>query len=589
MGTFGILETVEDGSSFSWDVVRPVLPGTMRSESGVKPRRAPLGDAESRLTVALDSFVSDSLRVAQRHEGVNSTSTSLAALAYAMESSGDRAGAIETAHHALQLCLEVAQGHHSDSFGARLAIEILLRAGRLEDVLTYAQTLPISAHLRLEIGAVLAGKHRFEDACSFIQEVAVPERSSIEGYILALKGDYHAATSHLREALRRNPNDADSALNLSISLLALGARKKARAAAEQARSVGQGRADVWLHLLELVLADGEIDRAEREIDVLLRQGVELSARLLVIQARVELARKDISAAIRTLDRARLKAEQDGDTETLAEVSSNLLRIRATNDRISREDAWDDLESLLSRYPENEIVVLNLAQLAWSRRNADTLRRALDSAGSQMSRVNRSYVSFQIATLEGDTTKAADYADEWLKLEPHNDHARAAVLIALGIGEERWQEASVLARQLLASGEGDSNSLNNAAYVLAMAGMADIAVETLEPLARESFILRATLGLAHLAAGNIVLGMKLYRQAADEAEGRPDDSRSLMTAYQALIVRQLNLQQDEEQNRMISALALPPYPLPEDWEENPEFLRLYAVAQRNGYEWPLAVS
>lgn len=585
MGKLGFMEAIEDGSSFSWDVTRPVLPGTSLSVSGVTPRRAPLANAEDRLTALIEARVVESLDVARRQVEKNMSSTSLAALAHALETSGDRGAAVDTALETLRLCQEIARGHDTDTFAARLAMEILLRSGRLESVLEYARSLPISAHLKLEIGAVLAGKSRFEEACAFIEGVSVPERESIEGYILALKGDYQAATPHLRAALRQNPNDADSALNLSISLLGLGARKKARAAAEQARGVGRGRADVWLHLLELVLADGEIGRAEREIDALVRQGVEPSARLLVIQARVQLARKNVALAIRTLEHAGRQAADDGDSETVAEVTSNLLRIRAVNDKISREDALAGLTRLLEEHPQSEVVVVNLAQLVWRRRHADLLRPAFESVYDQLSEANAAFISFQLATLEGDNAVAAEHAMRWRELDPSSDHALAALLIALGIGEERWEKAAVFAQQILSKGNHDSIALNNVAYVLAMAGMGKQAVRILEPHADESYILKATLGLAHLAAGDIAVGMRLYRQAADEAEARHDDSRSLMTAYQALIVRQLGLRKGDD-DRMISALSLPPYPLPDDWDDRPEFLRLYTVAQRNGYEWPL---
>lgn len=585
MESLGFIETLESDSVFSWDVARPVSPGTSLTASGSRSRRAPLADADSRLSALIEGRLSESLAAAQRQVDAFESSSSLAALAHAYETVGDRDSAIEKATAALELCADVARTNNADVFAARLAMEILLRSGRLEAVLEYAQSLPISDHLKLEIGAVLAGNSRFEEASAWVDGIDVPERESIVGYILALKGDWQRATPHLRAALRQNPNDADSALNLSISLLSLGARKKARAAAEQAREVGEGRADIWLHLMELVLADGEFERAKREIDRLVRRGVEPSARLLVIQARVELAQKHTSSAIRTLERASQQAAEEQDMEAAAEIRSNLLRIRAVNDRISRDEALDGLVRLLGDFPRSEVVVINLAQLAWRRHHGAILRPAFESVRHQLSDANSAYMLYQLATLEGDNEAAAEQAMNWLEADPSNDHALAALLIALGIGEERWEEAAGIAHQLLLSGSRDTTALNNAAYVLAMAGEGARAIRILEPHEAESFILRATLGLAHLAEGNIADGMRLYRRAADEAEALGDDSRSLMTAYQALIVRQLNLHRDTDSS-VISALSLPPYPLPDDWEDRPEFLRLYNVARKHGYEWPL---
>lgn len=586
-GTLGMVETIEADSSSSWDAIRPVLPGTSIRSSGAKPRRAPLAGVHERLTGIILSQVEESVHTARRQAKATATSTSIAALAHALEAAGHKAEAMEKAKEALAQCQQLDAMQRSDPFAARLAIEVLLRSGELDDVLGYARVLPISAHLKLEIGAVLAGRDRFDEACSFIKDSNVPEREAIEGYILALKGDFQRAAPHLRAALRQNPHDADSALNLSIALLGLGARQKARRAAEQAREAGPARADIWLHLLELILTDGEIERAEREVDLLLRRGVEATARLMVVQARVALGKGNLDLALRMLERASAKAAEDGDSDTVAEVRSNLYRIRAGNGMVPREQALEDLKSLLTEFPDSDVAVVNFAQVAWLRHHAVTLSAAFHRVKEQLSAANSAFVLYQLATLNGDNESAAMHATSWSALEPRNDHAFAALMIAMGIGEERWKDAAQLAEKAVAREGLDSTSLNNAAYVLAMAGDAERALRVLEPRVKEGFILKATLGLAHLAAGHIESGMKLYRQAANEAEARKDDARSLMTAYQALIVRQLGLLESGDE-QMIAALSLPPYPLPDDWEDRPEFLRLHEVARRHGFEWPLAI-
>ncbi|WP_336641771.1 tetratricopeptide repeat protein [Microbacterium sp. USHLN272] len=583
----GMVETIEADSSSSWDAIRPVLPGMSIRSSGARPRRAPLASSRDRLSDLILAQVEDSVLTARRQADAAATSTSIAALAHALETAGQNSEAVEKAKDALARCQQLEATQRSDPFAARLAIEVLLRSGKLDDVLGYARVLPISAHLKLEIGAVLAGRARFDEACSLIGDSTVPEREAIEGYVLALKGEFQRAAPHLRAALRHNPHDADSALNLSISLLGLGARQKARKAAEQAREAAPARADIWLHLLELILTDGELARAEREIDLLLRRGVEPTARLMVVQARVALGKGNLDLALRMLERASAKASEDGDADTVAEVRSNLYRIRAGNGMVPREQALDDLKRLMAEFPDSDVTVVNFAQVAWLRHHAATLSSAFHRVKDQLSPANSAFVLYQLASLNGDNETAAVHATSWSALEPRNDHAFAALMIALGIGEERWDEAAQLAEKVVARDGLDSTSLNNAAYVLAMAGQAERALRILEPRAEESFILKATLGLAHLAAGRIESGMRLYRQAADEAEARKDDARSLMTAYQALIVRQLGLL-DNGDEQMIAALSLPPYPLPDDWEDRPEFLRLYEVARRHGFDWPLAI-
>jgi hypothetical protein len=153
--------------------------------------------------------------------------------------------------------------------------------------------------------------------------------------------------------------------------------------------------------------------------------------------------------------------------------------------------------------------------------------------------------------------------------------------------ERWQEAAEIATKSLARPGTDPSQLNNAAYVFAMAGMQKRAVDLLETVSGDDFVLKATLGLAYLASDQIDEGMKMYRQAADAADARGDGIRSLMTAYQALVARQLGLLESTD-TTMISAISLPPVALPDDWEDRPEFLRLHSVALKNGYDWPLSI-
>jgi hypothetical protein len=121
----------------------------------------------------------------------------------------------------------------------------------------------------------------------------------------------------------------------------------------------------------------------------------------------------------------------------------------------------------------------------------------------------------------------------------------------------------------------------------MTGEGAEAVDLLEPFADGDFVMTATLGLAYLSSGQTAKGMKLYRQAADLAEKARDESRSLMTSYQALVVNQLGLLKGGD-SAALTAMSLPPVDLPDDWREKSEFLRLHNLAISKGYGWPLAL-
>jgi len=82
-------------------------------------------------------------------------------------------------------------------------------------------------------------------------------------------------------------------------------------------------------------------------------------------------------------------------------------------------------------------------------------------------------------------------------------------------------------------------------------------------------------------------MRLYRDAADMAEKVDPAWRSLMTAYQALIVRQLGIDKTNSTD-VLAAHALAPFDLPDDWRDRPDFLRIQQICAKHGYDWPLAL-
>jgi predicted Zn-dependent protease len=190
-------------------------------------------------------------------------------------------------------------------------------------------------------------------------------------------------------------------------------------------------------------------------------------------------------------------------------------------------------------------------------------------------------------LEGDTDAAGSAAEEWFELEPNNPKAAVAAVVAVGIGQGRLGEAVTVAEYALANFPHDPELVNNSAYVLAMSGRAEEAIQLLEPIAGQDFVLNATLGLAYLAHGDLDRGMRLYREAADMAEKIDPAWRSLMTAYQALIVRQLGIYKTSPAD-VVAALALVPFQLPDDWQERPEFLRIHNICVKYGYDWPLTL-
>lgn len=583
----GVVETIGTETSFASETLRPAVPGIGGSSTGVAARRSPSSDVKERISAFVDESIASSLRSAEASATSMRTSTTVAALAQAHQAAAAYDEAAKYAEEALELSISQSRRGISDPMATKIALEVLLRGQKTRTALKYAGRLPLSDYLKLEIATVLAGQRRFQEAHAYIEDSGASQRDAVLGYVRLLEGEYSSAVSTLRSALRSDPMDADAALNLSIALAQLGSNQKSISAALHARKAAPGRPDIAAHLLEMLLIDGNIERAQRELKSIAAHTSEQWPRLLIVDARIKLAQGKFSRAVRLLEQAAEIAENQGDEETVAEVRSNLVQLRVVHGEIDRDAGFALLLRLSREIPDSDVVVANLARVAWRTSQAADLETRLTEVQDSVNRPRLAFIEYELATLRGENERASACALEWLRLEPNNPRAATAVLVALGIGEERWNEAAKIALRVANNSNHDGADLNNAAYVLAMAGMGPKAVELLTPVANQSYVYKATLGLAYLASEQIELGMKLYRQAADSAERLGDDARSLMTAYQALVVRQLGVLYAADE-AMVSALALPPYPLPDDWEDRPEFVRLRNVATRRGFEWPLAL-
>lgn len=255
-------------------------------------------------------------------------------------------------------------------------------------------------------------------------------------------------------------------------------------------------------------------------------------------------------------------------------------------RIARDEAAQQLAALMAEFPDNEAVVVNFASMARKRHEASTLREAYVRVEDSLTAIQRAFVEYRITSLEGDNEGAGAAANRWFSLEPENPMAAAAALLAVGIGLSRWSEAAVIAEYALKQFPGDEAVINNAAYVLAMAGRPEVAIRVLKPIAENMYVFQSDPRASFLGVRGHCAGMRLYREAAEEAEREDPPSRILMALYQALVVRQLNLEADKARpTRMIEASALIPVALPDDWQDRPEYLLLNAVCTQKGYDWP----
>ncbi|MGV0809547.1 tetratricopeptide repeat protein [Mycolicibacterium setense] len=525
-------------------------------------------------------------RAVRRVNAVRS-STTLAALAQTHAALGNAEAAVDAAREAIDKSVDVSASGASwiDPSAARIAVEILVRYDELEYAYEALRRAPIPASLCVTYAAVAFALDKYDDAEKALAPYDNWAVEAFRGYVYASSGRYKEAVHSLRQAVSKESEDVDSMLNLAFSLWQLGSIEKATRVALRATRTAPGRKDLSLLYLDLLLAVGDADRAAHEIASLKSRKVVADARFLETQGRTLLLKNQTSKAISLLMSASEAAKREGDRVTEGRVLANLVRLKYTTGRFDFDKASQELATLVSQFPGNDAVVVAFAEVAHKRQDARQLRSALSKIETHTTAILRAYIRHQIAFLEGDNEAAASAAEEWFDLEPDNAMAASAALVSIGIGMGNWAKAIVVARDALEKFPDEVSIINPSAYVLAMSGRADEAIRLIEPVAEGHFVLSATLGLAHLAAGNLDKGMKLYREAADLAEEVEPTWRSLMTLYQALIVHQLGLDKAIPQGTM-DALALVPVPLPDDWRDRPDFLRVRYICEKNGFDWPL---
>jgi len=586
----GVLSDTSPSDLFVPDSGEPVRPGDegphflsptdQRAISHERLLSAAIAGAERDLAAAIT--------LAESHP----SSTTFAALSQAHALLGQGVDAIRAARRALALSVEVPTWSDGilDPIAARIACEVMLRFDAKDEAFqALSQVDPLPGSLRIVFASLALELGQPNVALDSLEGEMTPLAESLRGYILAAQNDFQSAIPHLRGALRMAPEDVAAAMNLSVALWNLGSRKKAVSAALRASRTAPGRKDASLHYLELLLEMGETRRLSEEIASLRSRNLVADARFTVIQARALIAKGEAARSLPLLEAAISQAREDGPRQDVlrVEVEVNLAVLKFRLGRRTYGQTMDTLSRLLRKYPDHEAVVLGFARTTTSATDAPLLRNAIERLEERLLPVRRAMLRYQLATLEGDNQTAGAAAHEWFELDPNDSHAACAAVVALGIGLERWSEAESIADFAIRKFPNDRVIVNNSAYVLAMAGRPKEAIRLLQSRADHDFVFRATLGLAHLAAGELDTGMRLYRQAASQAEKEGTESLSLMVAYQALVMRQLGVDEAGDPTR-VSALALAPVPLPDDWAERSEFLRLRGLCRMRGYTWPLAI-
>ncbi len=172
----------------------------------------------------------------------------------------------------------------------------------------------------------------------------------------------------------------------------------------------------------------------------------------------------------------------------------------------------------------------------------------------------------------------------------NADACAQVLLLEGWHLGDWESAAKKAGRWASRVPLNDTLVNNAAYVMALGGMAQAALSVLDHHSHrdDDYVPIATRGLAYLALGDLDAGMRWYRRAAERADSLGEgDMRVLMALHQATGLRTLGIAGVTDES-FLAATSLPDTGLPEDWEDQPSFVMIQRGCDREGWPWPPTV-
>lgn len=506
------------------------------------------------------------------------------------------AGSIENAVDAAVQCIALAKqsasgpGDTYDIGSVFGSVKVLIHCGRRDRISDMLSTFP-SHPLLVKVKADLAADARdWMGAMSLLNDISSPEAHSLRGYLYLQLGKPEQALKQLRGAVQSLPSDAKVLMNMAIAFWRLGSSKKAVRFARQAYAVMPGDSEMLLSMLGFLIATGQTDAASREMERLRRAGVVQTPNLLVMRAKISLERNEVARGKALLNQAMHEYRRLGDKGRAAELQGNLTMLRLATAELSGDSARAEIKKALSRNPDSSVLIAIFADLLDTVTMARQLRPYVMSLPNDPTDHLALSARTRLAYLECRFDDASELSHQWSEADHFSVRAATLDFMLKAQVFDDFETAANLAIRALARFRWDPRLANEAAYVLALAGRANVARRALKQVTHWTSILKATSGLVEISDGNIDKGLRLYREAASLADHDADGQvvRALMTLHQTSALHRLGVLSTE--NRMeLLAKALPPIELPEDWEVSPQFRLLYDVARRHEWSWPMVIS
>jgi cellulose synthase operon protein C len=365
-----------------------------------------------------------------------------------------------------------------------------------------------------------------------------------------LTGDNAAAGARLAAAIERNPKHVEllsllGQLMVSQGRLDEGQRWLEKADDHSAKDV----VDHGMRLVDFHLAHGHVDRA-REAMKRVTSKIPDAPRVLLMQARIELAAGDRRVAQSTLSRASTNASQDakmlvliaesqlaaGDaagaahsaTKALAqapqEIGAQVVLTRTDALQGNPQGAEKRARDLIARLPTSGVGHSLLGEIAAGRKQdasaTQAFRRAHELEGSQ-----GTLLQLFAHLARTSSPDAMSVAEQWLKKHPQDPAVQRALADAQARASN-WPGARKSYEALLKLRPNDAEALNNLAQVLLAQNDAASALKSAERAAAlkpGAAHIMGTLGWAAHKAGQNDRALQYLRDARlrspDSAETR----------------------------------------------------------------------
>jgi putative PEP-CTERM system TPR-repeat lipoprotein len=380
-------------------------------------------------------------------------------------------------------------------------------------------------------GAFVVAGCGSEDAASYVQ--------SAKAYIA--KADYKSAVIEIKNALQKDPNNAEARLLLGEALLDSGDPVGAETELRKALDAGMSRDRAWPPLARALVIQGQFAKVTNELDASrlddAKARTELGVDIAVAEAgqgNVDKARSDVKKILAAQpDNVRallLDAQFEGQSGNLDAVRRNLevalraeptsldaLLMKAELELATRhpDEAQKLMEQAIDAHPDSIAARGALVSLAVTSGKLDVAKAQLAKMKElQPKELRTVYSDALVAFAEGDNARARASVQRLLAARPdHLPSLELSGLVDLQLGTYASAEETLY--RVLTRVPQDLVARRGLAMVYLRTGRAAQALDTLKPaLAQrpDDPTLLRTAGEAYLAAGNTEQATRAYERA-----------------------------------------------------------------------------